>query len=175
MSKHRRYESDKAESIDPEQVELAVPVEETKPAPKAELKPALPKRSASPGKLLVATNPFLAIDHLGRPCGACPVDPRDPRFYDPAKGLGEVRGFVGARQVFGEVTRPAPRHAEAMQQTERRSLEYTFTREPFEVPDTRFYRKRIAEAALLDATQDYEAARAVARARSGCAVEPRWT
>jgi hypothetical protein len=169
MSKNRRHEF-KPESGGHEQVEFAPPVAETKPDGKRDPM----ARSAALGNLLVATNPFAALDHRGRPCGACPVDPRDPRYYAPAKGLGEVRGYVGARQVFGEVTRATPTHAELTQRTERRDLTWVFTLEPFEVPDTKFYRRQVAEGALLDATKDYEAARSIARARSGCAVEPHW-
>lgn len=133
------------------------------------------KRTARPGYLLVATNPFGARDQHGRPSGACPGDPMDPRFYDRAKSKGTVRHFIGATLVDGGVTRPAAKNAEAFRQTERRDIQWAFVREPLEVPDTAYYRKKIQEGSLLDATQDYEAARAVARARSTCAVEPRWT
>jgi hypothetical protein len=126
-----------------------------------------------PGYLMVSTNPYAAADHLGRPCGACPVDPFDPRFYDPRRG-NDVRGYVGAKQVFGDVTRPTPAHSEAHRRTERRDLQWEFLREPFEVPDTQFYRARIAEGVLIDSTTSVTVARALTLARGRCKTEPRW-
>lgn len=169
---------DRADARDADEFELSpsteLPVE--LPPPPAETAPvATVKLTARPGFLLVATNPYCASDQHGRPSGACPMDPTDPRFYDRAKSKGTVRGFVGATRIVGEVTREAPPNAAARLQTERRDIQWTFAREPFELPDTGFYRKKIQEGSLLDATQDYEAARAGARARSECAVEPRWT
>jgi hypothetical protein len=121
---------------------------------------------ASPGRLLVATNPWAAIDHKGRPAGACPaeVGPRDEN----------ARTYVGARPAFGDITRPAPRRAELYQRTERRDLVWEFQREPFEVPDTSYYRRKVRERELLDATKDYEAARALLSARHKDAAPPRW-
>lgn len=142
--------------------------------PPAEAPPELPPppapksapRRASPGRLLVATNPWAAIDHKGRPAGACPaeVGPRDEN----------ARTYVGARPAFGDVTRPAPRRAELYQRTERRDLVWEFQREPFEVPDTSYYRRKVRERELLDATKDYEAARALLSARHKDAAPPRW-
>jgi hypothetical protein len=173
---------DRAESADAEyRVEFTEPEfsteEAPKPEPVAEPAPSAPvaKRVARPGFMLVATNPFSALDHLGRPCGACPVDPFDPRYYDKRKPKVTFRGNVGAARVAGEVTRPAARLAELRQQTERTDIEWAFVREPFEIPETSFYKRQIAEGTLLDANNDYERARANARARSKCAVEPRWT
>ena len=143
-----------------------------------EPKPALvklEKRTARPGFLLVATNPYHAIDHLGRPCGACPIDPQDPRFYDPSKGMGEVRGSVGAYQLFGEVLRKVTsREEQHSHRTERRDLQWQFKYEAFEVPDTRFYRRMLADGALLDGTADYEGARRLAKSRAQCAADPLW-
>jgi len=118
------------------------------------------------GFLWVATNPWAAIDHKGRPSGACPaeVGPRDEN----------ARSYVGARPSFGDVTRPAPRRAELYQRTERRDLVWEFQREPFEVPDTSYYRRKVRERELLDATKDYEAARALLSARHKDAAPPRW-
>lgn len=175
MSKRERAERTEEEVCleftEPEFSTAEAPVEpEHEPVKQPE-----PKRVARPGFLLVATNPYCAIDHLGRPVGACPVDPHDPRYYDPRKPRVTFRGFVGASRTAGEVTRPAAKHAELRQQTPRVTLEWSFTRDPFEVPATSFYKRQLAEGTLLDATNDYERARENARARSKCAVEPRWT
>jgi hypothetical protein len=149
--------------------------EAAEPQPKAaEVVEVKPARVNRPGFLWVATNPFCATDHMGRPSGACPIDPYDPRYYDKRRG-NDIRGTVGATMIDGPVTRHASSRASGYQQTERRDVSWSFVREPFEVPDTRFYRTQIRERALLDATKDYEADRRAARARSQCVVDPRWT
>ena len=124
-------------------------------------------RRPSRGCLLVATNPFCASDHQGRPSGACPMDPKFQR--------GE---FVGATRIDHGVTRPGPKRVAPgsgfYQQTERRDIEWQFQREPLEVQDSPYYRKKIAEGVLFDGTKDYEAARRSAQARSNCTSDPRW-
>lgn len=134
------------------------------PAP--EPAPVTPPRRNRPGFLWVATNPWAAIDHLGRPAGACPAE---------VGPNGEhARSYVGARPVFGDVIRQAPKRAELYQRTERRDLAWEFQREPFEVPNTPYYRRKVRERELLDATKDHEAARALLSARHKDAAPPRW-
>lgn len=103
----------------------------------------------------VATNPHLVVDHVGRPCGACPIDPRDPRYYDPAKPKNpEVRGWVGARLESGpKLLRKGLEKGDASDPSDRHDITFEFRREPFDIPDTRFYRDRIKEGALLAADE----------------------
>ena len=180
MAKRERSESSEVDESVLGVEESAPPTDEDgasppppEPEPEPDPEPAPPRR-ARPGFLLVAANPFCAVDPTGRPSGACPLDPHDPRFYDPSKTRATVRGFVGAVRVVGDVTRPAPRNAELYQRTERRDVAWEFEREPFELPDTGFYRRQLADGVLLDGTTDYEGARLLAKARSNCAAEPRW-
>jgi hypothetical protein len=174
MTREKDAESVKAEDCAELPTEFAFvdgpgeppPAEEPASPKPPEPAPVAPTRRASPGRLLVATNPWAAIDHKGRPAGACPaeVGPRDEN----------ARTYVGARPAFGDVTRPAPRRSELYQRTERRDLVWEFQREPFEVPDTSYYRRKVRERELLDATKDYEAARALLSARHKDAAPPRW-
>jgi hypothetical protein len=103
--------------------------------------------------LVVATNPYRTVDHLGRPCCACPIDPRDPRYYDPGKASSaEVRGHVGAQlNRSPALLREGAENGDASDPSKRWDVTWQFKRTPFQIPDTRFYRDRIREGALLAA------------------------
>jgi hypothetical protein len=141
------------------------------------------KQVARPGYMLVATNPFHSLDAQGRPCGSCPIDPEDPRFYNPrtktlmapAPSSALHVAAVGSRMIVGGVTRALDaKEGEQNYRTERRAVSWEFTRDVFEIPDTKFYRRMIADGVILDANKPTEPLRQAAKARSQCVVEPRW-
>lgn len=106
--------------------------------------------------LRVATNPYLHVDHLRRPCASCPADPKDPRYFDAAKDRNlEVRGWVGAR-LAGDpplLRKGGGRGAGPADPSPRHDVTFEFRFATFEIPETRFYLDRIREGALLPADE----------------------
>jgi hypothetical protein len=126
--------------------------------------------------LLVYPNPFAAFDKNGVPCGVCP--------RDPDADAGGPGHFVGARidstntkvlQDFRALNARrygAAMGAKAAAHEIRSPLQATFyeymgvascdpelgtklaTKEPIEIPTTKFYKDRLREGALLAANQD---------------------
>jgi hypothetical protein len=132
-------------------------------------------------KVLVATNPFHSVDDEGRPTGACPVDPRDPRF----RKLGDVRGLVGAKREARLVREGMPGGGVA-EPSARHEFTYQFRFAPFELHETRFYLRQIRDGGLIAANEEtallagvrfvpVELARALAKSRSRGTAEVQWT
>ena len=147
------------------------------------------------GHLTVCTNPFAAVDHEGRPSGVAPLDPEDPRFYNPrtkvlmapppASDLSLLA--VGARlKDKPELIRALdPGEAKHSLRKARYDLVWRFKYAPFQVPDTRFYRGIVLEGGLLAADDetarkcgvrfgDVKELRALTRARKGATTDVDW-
>jgi hypothetical protein len=118
--------------------------------------------------ILVATNPYRHVDHLKRPCAACPADHKDPRYFDPAKDRNvEIRGWVGARLADNPplLRKGGGRGAGPADPSQRHDVTFEFRFAPFQIPETRFYLDRIREGALLAADE------ATAKAARVCFVD----
>ncbi len=103
--------------------------------------------------LWVLPNPWAAIDHLGRPAAAVPVDPVD---HDPHN-----RRWVGAT-CEAKLVKPAQRQRIGSQivvvAEAEYDLEWTFTDAPVRLPNTPYYRERVKRGELLAADKATAAA-----------------
>lgn len=121
-------------------------------------------------ELRVLVNPYAAIDHLGRPCGALLKDakehrpytdpesdhgPRnpDPRRRDPSKRRWEVREFVGATRT----SKPKPGVKARKERVGKRwhtfpvphDHTWTFTKDVVTVPNTMLYQRSLLQDGVL--------------------------
>lgn len=145
--------------------------------------------------LVVATNPYQHVDHLGRPCACCPMDVHDPRYFSKAKHSADVSFVVGTSRSAPTgwrradnpelVRRGGGRGAGAADPSPRYDITIEFRFAAFEIPETRFYLDRIREGALLPADEatakaakvrfvPVEQAREAARRRSGSDQPVQW-
>lgn len=138
--------------------------------------------------IVVATNPYRHVDHLKRPCAACPADFKDPRYFDPAKDRNvEVRGWVGARLPADPplLRKGGGKGAGPADPSQKHDVTFEFRFAPFEIPETRFYLDRLREEALLPADEatantakvafrPVEKAREAARKASGSDQPVQW-
>lgn len=133
--------------------------------------------------LLVYPNPWAAFDKDGTPCGICPRDPE----WD---GGGPLQ-FVGARidKSKTRVTQVLQRGDDIRSPMQRTAYEYMgisssdpdlrqklFALEPIEIPNTRYYRDRLRDRALLpadkvQAERDQAAAQAELQAKVAAKAE----
>lgn len=108
--------------------------------------------------LRVVANPWQYIDHLGRPAGVCPCDPNE---HTPD------RRWVGAHIADAVVVRPARVTQIAGQSFTRSAAVHDITwrheAEPVEIPNTAYYRQRIAGGELIAADEATAAACGISR------------
>jgi hypothetical protein len=89
--------------------------------------------------LRVHPNPYLHLDHEGRPAGACP--------FDPDEHDGSSLRYVGATRVTTETRREDPRRGITAQH----DYTWEFSKEAVVVPATDYYRRAIRSGELLAA------------------------
>lgn len=90
--------------------------------------------------VLVVANPWFAIDHKGRPCGAVPVEPKD---------FGTHLGFVGAKvdkKRSTSSTKPVGHVVPTAEDTV-----FEFSTRPVKVARTPYYRQLLKQGNLFPA------------------------
>ncbi len=94
-----------------------------------------------PKTLVVYSNPYLHVDHEGRPAGAVPTDPEH---------TGTERRWVGARLCpkRTQVTKVSPDRS--LHESEQNTV-FSFDDEPVTVPFTHYYLERIRQGELVAA------------------------
>lgn len=110
-------------------------------------------------RLRALPNPWQYIDHLGRPAGVCPCDPNE---HTPD------RRWVGASIDTAVEVRPARvLRIGGQSYTQREAshdITWKFADEPTEIPNTAYYRQRIAGGELIAADVETAEACGISRA-----------
>jgi hypothetical protein len=89
----------------------------------------------------VIANPFLALDHKARPCGAFPQEP---------SAVGTHSGYVGARIDRDKTVVHRSKHPGDIREPLQDTV-YSFSSDPQEVPTTPYYAHAIRSGALFPA------------------------
>ena len=108
--------------------------------------------------LKVIANPYAAIDHQGRPCGAVLCDPIKhvrpvdaPNHPDPNQRFGR-RTYVQVSVKKAEVKREGETVRvgdKVFREPDQHHHEWEFTKGSVELPYTDYYRRQIAEGSLI--------------------------
>lgn len=90
--------------------------------------------------LLVLANPWLYIDHKGRPAGVVPKE--------PSAGTNDSREFVGAK-LCPKRTRITKKLGRGELRSAPQDTVWLFAKEPVKVPNTPYYRRHVQRGDLV--------------------------